>query len=195
MSIILGIWVFCFCLTCAPLLGVCDAESGYDAVHGKCHVLLREMCSADGDYICLPGLVLEALGDGVPSMIVIISYSMVYKNLSEAKMDAETWSLKRAVLILAFCYFIFIIPHAIFEWLPDDVTMSAFIGVIIHCWYWLLYIVNFFIYISFWRRVRLGIWLFFKDVLETAGWKFKNSETVGQDNNASTIWWVEIQNL
>ena len=182
-------------MTCVPLLGVCDAESGYDAVHGKCHVLLREMCSDDGDYICLPGLVLEALGDGVPSMIVIISYSMVYKNLSEAKMDAETWSLKRAVLILGICYFIFIIPHAIFEWLLYDVTMSAFIGIIIHCWYWLLYIVNFFIYISFWRRVRLGIWLFFKDVLETAGWKFKNSETVWQDNNASTIWWVEIQNL
>ena len=122
-------------MTCVPLLGVCDGESGYDAVHGKCHVLLREMCSADGDYICLPGLVLEALGDGVPSMIVIISYSMVYKNLSEAKMNAETWSLKRAVLILGFCYFIFIIPHAIFEWLPDDVTMNYSLLVLaaLHC--------------------------------------------------------------
>eukprot|EP00092_Neocalanus_flemingeri_P002879 GFUD01003078.1.p1 GENE.GFUD01003078.1~~GFUD01003078.1.p1 ORF type:complete len:322 (+),score=42.73 GFUD01003078.1:112-966(+) len=195
VSIIIGIWVFCLCVTCIPLLGACNGQFGYDAVHGKCHVLLREKCTADDDYICLPGLVLEALGDGVPSLIVIISYSLVYRNLSQAKADAETWSLKRAVLILTICYFIFILPHAIIEWLPDDVDKSVLIGVLIHCWYWLVYIVNFFIYIIFWRRVRIGIRIFFRDMLDIAGWKQRNNPDLVGQNNASSVWWIDFQNL
>ena len=165
LCIILGIWCFCFCLTSIPLFGICG-QFGYDAVHGKCHIIECEKCSADGDFICPPGGVILAIGVGVPSLIVITSYSLVYKTLGQVSADAETWNQRKAVLILTICYFIFIFPISIIEWLPDQVTNRAFISVGVYSWYWFIYIINFFIYIIFWRRVRKGIILLMKDVLE-----------------------------
>ena len=96
---IVVIWVFCLCLTCIPLLGACG-QFGYDAVHGKCHILVCEKCSFDDDFYFPPGLVLSYVGVGIPSLIVFISYTLVYRSLSNLESNTETWILKRAVIIL-----------------------------------------------------------------------------------------------
>ena len=47
----------------------------------------------------------------VPFFIMLVAYSLVYKTLSElAATDVEKWNQRTAVMILAFCYFIFILP-------------------------------------------------------------------------------------
>ena len=190
--VILCIWAFSLCLTFIPLFGICG-EIGYDAVNGMCHVLVCEKCSAESEYICPPGLLLEAFGVGVPSLVIICSYTAVYRSLSRAPADAETFSLKRSVLILSVCYFIFILPNAIIYQLPYDVSMSAIASAIVHCWYWFIYVVNFFIYITFWRRVRVGIKIFVRDILKICGFKpIQKSEIVQLQDNTS-IWWIILR--
>ena len=190
--VILCIWTFSLCLTFIPLLRICG-EIGYDAVNGRCAVLVCEKCSAESEYICPPGLLLEALGVGVPSLVIICSYTAVYRSLSRAPADAETFSLKRSVLILSVCYFIFILPNAIIYQLPYDVSMSAIASAIVHCWYWFIYVVNFFIYITFWRRVRVGIKIFVRDILKICGLKPIQKSQIVQLQDNTSIWWIILR--
>ena len=59
-----------------------------------------------------PGMLIEAIGFGVPSLVVIISYSLVYIKLTQSGENAEVTSLKKAVLVLTVCYFIFMDFHS-----------------------------------------------------------------------------------
>eukprot|EP00092_Neocalanus_flemingeri_P012153 GFUD01013101.1.p1 GENE.GFUD01013101.1~~GFUD01013101.1.p1 ORF type:complete len:379 (-),score=55.89 GFUD01013101.1:514-1557(-) len=189
LGIILWIWIFSFCLTSIPLFEVCG-KIGYDAVHGKCHIIECEKCSEDSSFLFPPGGVILAIGVGLPFITVLVSYGLVYRTLSLETTDAETWSQRRSVMILTSCYFIFLLPIGIIEWLPGSVTSRAFISVVVYCWYWFVYVVNFFIYIIFWRRIRKGIALMVKDVLGIAGWKMK---TKSDSAVHSVPWWIELR--
>ena len=69
----------------------------------------------------------------VPFFIMLVAYSLVYKTLSElAATDVETWNQRKAVMILAFCYFIFILPLSVSELLPQTVSSRALIRVVIY---------------------------------------------------------------
>jgi len=153
------------------------------------------MCSSDGTYRYVPALVLELVGDWLPSMIVIVSYILVYMTLSKAIEDVEVRSLKQAVLILTVCYLVFIIPHAVVKLFTDSIVMGGVMGVLIHCWYWSLYAVNFFIYIAFWRRLRTGICIFLKDIRDILWRRYsKSSDQNIQDTDTNTFV-KELSNL
>ena len=144
---------------------------GFDAVHGKCHIIECEKCSEDSTFIFPPGGVTLLFGVGLPFVIVLVSYGLVYRTLSQAAIDAETRIQRRAVMILTSCYIVFILPIGIIEWLPGTILNRAFISVCVYCLYWQVYVVNFFVYIFFYRRIRKGITLMMRDVLEIAGLK------------------------
>ena len=104
----------------------------------------------------------------------------------------DTSNLRKSVLILAICYFSFILPILIIEWLPEDIYGKAVIGVFVYSWYWCIYVINFFIYIIFWRRVRMGIQIFLKDMFGKP-----EIQTNANDisNSHSSIWWRDLQRL
>ena len=121
LAMVLCIWVYSFCITCIPLLGLCG-QLGYDPKHGKCKVISCETCS-EGSYLSAPpgGFVL-AISVGLPSLVILISYTLVYNSLTQVPPDTvETRNLRQSVLILAICYFLFIIPIIIIEWLTSQV--------------------------------------------------------------------------
>ena len=191
LGCILSIWIYVFCISCINLFEVCG-EIGYDAVHGICHVISCEKCSQEST-IKLPTItLLVVLGIGLPFIIILVSYSLVFKTLSEVETDVETWSQRRAVMILAFCYFIFILPCGINELLPETVSSRAFIRVGIYCWYWLVYVVNFFIYVIFWRRIRTAMILMLKDIMGVAGWNLNTKRNI---ENTTEQWWSKLQVL
>ena len=183
MLLIASTWVYSFCLTCIPLLGVCG-QLGFDPGHGKCRVLSCESCSVGTYFTVPPGGIILAVSIGVPSLVILVSYTRVYTSLSQVQ-DADTRSLRVSVFILALCYFVFILPILVIEWVPDMGAEAAVVGVSVYSWYWCIYIINFFIYIFFWRRVRTGIQIFLKDVLGISGLK-QNSIV---SNNESSVWW------
>ena len=93
----------------------------------------------------------------MPCLVVLLSYGMVYINLAQASEDEDTSSQRRAVMILTISYLVFILPHSIFESLSEETANRALLSVIIHAWFWCVYVDNFFIYIIFWRRIRKAI--------------------------------------
>ena len=109
LAAVLCVWIFSFCLTCLAFSGFCG-HFGYDAVYGRCHM------------ICSQGLIIMAVGVGLPTLVVVVSYCLVYRELSKAREDVETENLQKSVLILTICYLVFIVPHSIFEWLLDNKT-------------------------------------------------------------------------
>eukprot|EP00092_Neocalanus_flemingeri_P046236 GFUD01051994.1.p1 GENE.GFUD01051994.1~~GFUD01051994.1.p1 ORF type:complete len:371 (-),score=35.09 GFUD01051994.1:296-1408(-) len=169
---ILCVWIFCISLTCVPFFGFCG-HFGYDSVQGRCHI------------ICSRGHIIEAVGVGLPSLVVVVSYSFLYINLAklqkmekqeivlsgtdphrfgsgtafsccccliqlgcyykpcQATEDGETGRQRKAVMILTICYVVFILPHSIFELLPSTISDRALISVLVHAWFWFMYIVNF----------------------------------------------------
>eukprot|EP00092_Neocalanus_flemingeri_P009136 GFUD01009837.1.p1 GENE.GFUD01009837.1~~GFUD01009837.1.p1 ORF type:complete len:404 (+),score=49.92 GFUD01009837.1:222-1433(+) len=225
LAAIICVWIFCISLTCVPFFGFCG-HFGYDSVQGRCHI------------ICCQGHIIEAVGVGLPSLVVVVSYSLLYINLTklqnmekqeivlsgtdphgfgsgtrtafsccccfiqlgcyykpcQATEDGETGRQRKAVMILTICYVVFILPHSIFELLPSTISDRALISVLVHAWFWVMYIVNFFIYIIFWRRVRKGIQLLFMDLLGMTGWKCKN--IFGSENvEDSDPWWLQMQEV
>ena len=93
-------------------------------------------------------------------------------------------------MILTFCYFIFILPIAIIEWLPEAVSNRAFISVSIYLCYWFVYVVNFFIYVIFWRRIRTVIILMMQDIVEALGFQTQTKRDAAKD-----FWWDSLQRL
>ena len=132
------------------------------------------------------------LGIGLPFIIMVISYSLVYKNLSKMTTDTETWNQRRAVLILAFSYFIFVLPLGISELLPKNISDLAFIRVVIYGWYFQVYLINFLTYILFWRRIRTAMRFLLKDLMDIVGWK---SRTGNEREYSTSLWWSELHTL
>ena len=132
------------------------------------------------------------LGIGLPFIIMVISYSLVFKNLSKMTTDIEIWNQRRAVLILAFSYLIFVLPLGISELLPKNIPDLAFIRVVIYGWYFQVYLINFLIYVLFWRRIRTAMRLMLKDILDIVGLK---SQTGNEREYSTSLWWSELQAL
>ena len=172
-------------------MGLCG-QLGYDPKHGKCKMISCESCLEVSSFTAPPGGVVLAISVGVPSLVVLVSYTLVYKSLAKIPGDVDTRSQRKSVLILAICYFVFILPILIIEWLPEDVSDKASIGVGVYSWYWCIYIINFFIYIIFWRRVRKGIVLFLTDIFGGLGSKLKSNSA---SNDQSSIWWSELRRI
>ena len=106
--------------------------------------------------------------------------------------DTETWNQRRALLILAFSYFIFVLPLGISELLPKNIPDLAFIRVVIYVWYFQVYLINFLIYVLFWRRIRTAMRLMLKDILDIVGLK---SQTGNEREYSTSLWWSELQAL
>ena len=179
---LLSVWLLSACFACIPLLGI-GARYGYDISQGVCRIM-KENNHA---------MIIMALGDVIPTMVVILSYGLVYTDL--VKYKEETGGQRRAVLILTLCYLIFILPHQICEALPANTPKKALVSVIIHPWYFCVYIVNFFIYIIFWPRIRKAMQLLLEDVLDKIGYgKFRiwRKDIVADETET---WWRELDNL
>ena len=141
---LLFIWIYCFSLASLPFFNICG-QYGYDPAHGRCHLLPCKKCSLTSNFSVPPSVLLEVMGTGVPTIVVIISYTLVYWNLNNSKEMEGVAPLKRAVLILSFSYFVFILPNALTGYFPFEVSKWAVIGTCLDCWYWNIYVVNFFI--------------------------------------------------
>ena len=177
---IICIWIFSIGLTCIPLFGLCG-HFGYDAVQGRCHMM------------CSKSRIIMVFGDGLPCLVVLFSYTLVYRSLKRASEDEETRSQRKVVMVLALCYVSFILPHSIFESLPHETPNRAVLNVIFHAWFWCMYAVNFFIYIIFYRRVRKAMQFLVIDLMELAGvkWNPWGSET----DPGSDPWWGDLNEL
>ena len=181
MGIICCIWIYSFLLPLFPLLGACG-KIGYDAVQGRCHI------------ICPEARIILLVGDGLPMIILVVSYAIVYMKLQRAPRDDEARRKKINVLILTFCYIVFMLPHSIFEALPvDAIPNRAFFNVIFHAWFWCMFAINFFIYIIFWERVRKAMKLLMYDILEivTMGWFIKWPKPKIEDDS-EIPWWRDM---
>ena len=128
---LIGVWIFCFALASIPMLELCG-KIGYDAVHGKCHIIECEKCFEDSPIYLPPGGFILTIAVVLPFFVVLLSYWLVYKSLSSMESSEETNDQRRSVLILTTCYFIFILPIGIVEWLPESISERAFITVILY---------------------------------------------------------------
>jgi len=179
---LLSVWLLSACFACIPLLGI-GAMYGFDDSQGVCRIMKENNLAT----------ILMALGDVIPTTVVIISYGLVYTDL--VNYQGVTGEQRRAVLVLTLCYLIFILPHQIFEALSAYIPKKALVSVIIHPWYFLVYIVNFFIYIIFWPRIRKAMQLLLADVVGKIGlgecriWK---KDIVADETET---WWKELDNL
>ena len=143
--------------------------------------------------MCPQAWIILVVGDGLLRLVVLLSYGMVYINLAQASEDEDTSSQRRAVMILTISYLVFILPHSIFESLSEETANRALLSVIIHAWFWCVYVDNFFIYIIFWRRVRKAIQLLAADLMEMTG---VGCHRWSQDQVEETdVWWSEMNKL
>ena len=191
LGIIICIWIFSICLSSIPLFEVCG-KYGYDIIHGKCHIIECEKCSEDSTFIFPPGGLILVIGSGIPFIILMVSYGLVYKTLSESATHADTLNQRRSALILPTCYFIFIIPILITKSFTEDFPDRILGSALIYCWYWFVYVVNFFIYILFWRRIRKAITLMMKDILGVGRLELHSRS---DPDDQSVPWWNELQRM
>ena len=84
----------------------------------------------------------------------------------------------------------FILPHSVFESLQNefDFPHKIVINLLIHLWYYCNYFINFFIYVYYWRRLRKGMKIMFKDLI-----CMHTSKEVC--NSITTEWWMELTKL
>ena len=114
-GLIFLIWVECIILTSFPYFGW-YGQFGFDPIHGKCHLVECDEDSENGKI--KPSILINTIGTGIPFVIVIISYSAVFLKLREDDNDDSTSQYKISTIILTFCYFIFILPIYVVEFIP-----------------------------------------------------------------------------
>ena len=114
-GLIFLIWVECIILTSFPYFGW-YGQFGFDPIHGKCHLVECDEDSENGKI--KPSILINTIGEGIPFVIVIISYSAVFLKLREDDNDDSTSQYKISTIILTFCYFIFILPNYVVELIP-----------------------------------------------------------------------------
>ena len=108
------IWVECIILTSFPYFGW-YGNFGFDPIHGKCHFIECEKDRKDRNI--KPSVLVNTIGVGIPFVIVILSYSAVFFKLGESDND-DTIQYKRSTIILTICYFFFIFPIYVVEFIP-----------------------------------------------------------------------------
>ena len=158
------IWILSISIACIPLFHL-FGQYGYDAVTGECHIL---NCSLTNDldiHIPASGVTLT-LGVGLPC---IISFAACLKILhsfedSNAEEKAQLKEILKVTSVLIFCYVIFILPTYIIQWVPFSEDLYPLISLLIFLWYFLMYIINAFVYIICGPRCRDVIRLFIRDL-------------------------------
>ena len=117
--IIILIWIECIILTSFPFLGS-YGEFGFDPLHGKCHLV---ECDSESGKI-KPTWLINTLGVSIPFLIVIISYSAVFLKLKQPSSGRPNQDMdpnnqyKISTIVLTACYFVFILPIYIIEFIP-----------------------------------------------------------------------------
>ena len=120
-KIILLLWMIGILLTSATLSGLCG-EYGFDANHGKCHLVECDRCSRYFNYEgkCVPHIIINTIGIGMPALIVIISYGASFWKLITDHQDDDVSQYKRSTIILTVCYVFFIVPIYAIEFIDMD---------------------------------------------------------------------------
>ena len=180
-------------LTSATLSGLCG-EYGFDANHGKCHLVECDRCSRYFNYEgkCVPHIIINTIGIGMPALIVIISYGASFWKLITDHQDDDVSQYKRSTIILTVCYVFFIVPIYAIEFIDMDevkekvisnsnrfsigvqVLFQAQIVVAIYSVYWLVYVVNVLIYVMYLPRMREAYKLIIIDIIETCSGGYIN---------------------
>jgi len=166
-------------LTSATLSGLCG-EYGFDANHGKCHLVECDRCSRYFNYEgkCVPHIIINTIGIGIPALIVIISYGASFWKLITDHQDDDVSQYKRSTIILTVCYVFFIVPIYAIEFIDmDEVKEKAQIVVAIYSVYWLVYVVNVLIYVMYLPRMREAYKLIIIDIIETCSGGYFNLRT------------------
>ena len=102
---------------------------------------------------------------GIPFIVVIISYSAILRKYSNLHHESGTKEIMKSTIILTLCYFIFILPIYILELIPLTAgPHKQVIGVITYSWYWLVYMIDAFVYVLYWPRCREAVWFMIKDI-------------------------------
>ena len=166
------IWGVAFLLTCFPLF-VLHGRLGFDVIQGKC--IMNRI-----DHMIM------AISDLIRCIIVVVSYGLVFRTLKNVEKSPEVRSKRKAVLVLIASYILFILPHSVFESLQNefDVPYKVEINLLVHFWYYCNYFINFFIYVYYWRRMREGMKIMFKDL-------FSMHPSIEVCNSITTEWWME----
>jgi hypothetical protein len=183
LGAILSVWIFSLSLASIPLLGVYGGM-GYNAVNGKCQIIQLEGNTLSSHV----SGVIFTVGSGVPFIVMLISYGLVYRSLYQNHAtDVESIKNQKAVMILTFCYFIFVIPVSIIELVPENLDHKEWISLGLFFWHCLIYILNPFLYCFSEIRIRTATVLMFKDVFEVSGYDWETR------SNISVPWWLELQ--
>jgi len=171
LVVLICVWLFALSLT-LPLL-LLD-RFGYDAVTGKCHIIVNSNHQQ---------LYVESIGGGVPAVVMLFSYLVVYRRHKEDGKLGNTLNNTLIRLILGFL--LFSLPHVVIKW-----TLDPFADAVMHCWFWLIFVVNPLIYIFYDEglRVKEGMVLLVRDLRSGSGPKQEEEIT----SNSSDIWWIGL---
>ena len=122
----------------APLSGLVG-KYGFDALHGKCHIL--SSCNLPSSYgFDLPaGGVTLSLGVGLPCIIVVIScIVIIMRSGSCIRQYGEGGEypkeIQYIIAALVWSYLIFILPIYIIEWVPYKQEFSALATILVYTW-------------------------------------------------------------
>ena len=85
LFIVAVIWLLCFFLisVARPILGICG-EFGFDRTGGKCVLVECDNCNGindSGAFFCPPGGIINTIGIGIPFLIILVSYTIVFIKL------------------------------------------------------------------------------------------------------------------
>ena len=194
-------------LTSATLSGLCG-EYGFDANHGKCHLVECDRCSRYFNYEgkCVPHIIINTIGIGIPFLIILVSYTIVFIKLRTYANEDGTREYKISTIVLTCCYFVFILPVFMVEWIPPKVGdkergfrywepfnqtfnfFQALIVAIIYSVYWLVYVVNVFVYVIYLPRCRDAICFMVKDLASPVTDRL-NAATIGHSH---TTWGPQV---
>ena len=159
------IWFLSLTIASAPLSNL-FGQYGYDACLGKCHIL---NCNLPSNLnIDLPaGGVTLTLGVGLPCFLTFVASLVIYKKLGlcfiyrpGTELENNSNEIHKMTSVLIFCYVVFILPIYIVEWIPYSEDKSPKITLLIYSWYWLIYIINVFVYIIYGQRCKDGCYKF-----------------------------------
>ena len=134
LIIVAVIWLLSFLLisVARPIFGICG-EFGFDRTSGKCVLIDCDNCNGSQDSesgFCPPGGIINTIGVGIPFLIILVSYTIVFVKLrTYSDDDGETNQYKISTIVLTCCYFVFILPIFMVEWIPpktDDKVSCTF---------------------------------------------------------------------
>ena len=170
------IWFLTLAISSVPFW-IGDFGFGYDANVGKCQIISCSIPS-DSNIILSAREVTLTLGVGLPFFLILVASIIIFKTC----FNGQTNEIHKVTSVLIFCYVAFILPIYILEWIPYSHDYFPKITLLIYSWYWLIYIINVFVYIISVRVCRDAIGLFLRDLLD-----IRKLFTIQQDENSNVL--------